>query len=164
MRRPPLALRALLAPLALLALAMTVALMLSDRAPGVLSDLFGDDARRLWARIDASGRADFVTDGERPEPDAVVHIVVWAAVTALVALIVWSWRHLPIVALGVFVGSMAVELAQGRWSSTRAVERSDMMSNALGVALGAVAAALVYGSWAVVAGAVARRPRRSGAS
>lgn len=155
--RPPAWLRLLVAVLAVAAALLTAALMLSDRAPGVLADVFGDDTRRLWARIDASGRADFVADGERPETDAVVHVVVWAAVTGLSVLAVWSWRWLAAVAAGAFGASVVVELAQGRWSSTRAVERSDIGANLVGVTVGTVAAVGVMAMWAAGAALFGRR-------
>lgn len=149
-RRPPVGLRVLAGVLGLGASLFTVALMLSDRAPGVLKALFGDRARRFWERIDASGRADFVTADRVPESDNLVHIAVWAIVMLLVAMTVWSWRWLVVAAPMVIGASAVVEVGQGRWAETRSVEASDIVANGLGVCLGVAAAALLYLAWSAV--------------
>ena len=147
-RRPPVAVRALLGVSATARVVFTVALMLSDRAPGALRRLFGDAADRLSARIDAGAR---VSTDQLPDSDVVVHIVVWATATALVALTVWSWRGLAVAAAAVLATSVIVELSQGIYSTTRVVESADLLSNAAGVGVGAVVAASAYVTWSAAA-------------
>lgn len=149
--RPPIGVRAFIALLALAACAFAAALMISDRAPGVLVDVFGDTARQLWARVDASQRARFAADGALPEEDFVVHAVVWASITGLVALSIWTWVGLVVAVVGVFGFSVVIELAQGRFSSTRSVESVDIVANGVGVAAGAALAAVVLVGWSLVA-------------
>lgn len=155
-RRPPMALRAVFGLVGLATMLFNVALMLSDRAPGVLTQVFGDAIDRLSARIDAGAR---VTTEQLPDGDAVVHIGVWAAATLLVALTVWTWWGLLLTAATVLAASVLVEAAQGVYSTTRAVERSDVLANIVGVGVGAVVAAGCYLAWSAVAALVA--PRRS---
>jgi len=123
-----------------------VALMLSDRAPGFLRRVFGDAVDRLFERIDAGAR---IPADQLPGNDAIVHIAVWATAMALVGLTVWTWRGLVISAVGVLAISVFVEVGQGVYSSSRAVERSDVLANTLGVALGTVAAAMAYLLWSI---------------
>lgn len=157
--RPPVGVRACTAVLALGACAFATALMISDRAPGVLVDVFGDTARQLWDRVDASQRARLATDGALPEEDFVVHAVVWAAITGLVALAIWTWTGLVVAIVGVFGFSVVVELAQGSFSSTRSVESVDIVANGVGVVAGAAAATVVLLGWSVVAAGVAATRR-----
>lgn len=160
--RPPIGGRVLMGVLALGACGFAAALMISDRAPGVLVDVFGDTARQLWDRVDASQRARFATERDLPEEDFVVHAVVWASVTGLVALAIWTWVGLLGAIVGVFGLSVVVELAQERFSSTRSVESVDVVANAVGVAAGAATAAVVFVGWVLVASVVDawRRARR----
>ena len=137
--------------LGLAASLFAVALMLSDRAPGLVDQVFGDATQRLWDRVDASGRADFVTADRVPESDNLVHIAVWAIVMLLVGATVWSWRWL-LAATPIVIGlSAVVEVGQGRWADTRTVEGSDVVANGLGVVLGVTAAALLYLLWSAAA-------------
>ena len=131
--------------------------MLSDRAPGLLETLFGEDARRLWERIDANERAQLVreqaqqlADGTEAGPDFLIHMAVWAAVMLLVGVAVWSWSGLTLAVVATFAGSIAIELAQGEYSDTRAVQQSDVVANGLGVAIGASIAALLYLAWSTL--------------
>ena len=133
-------------------------LLLSDRAPGLLTAMFGDRVKQVWARIDNGGRTDVVTDVVRPEADFVVHVALWATVACLVGLAVWSWFGLVAAAAGVFSVSVVTEFAQGVWSSTREVELSDVAANAVGVACGTLAAATMYVVWSGLAALFARRP------
>ena len=157
-RRPPVGLRVVAGLLGLGASMFTVALMLSDRAPGVVKRLFGERVRLLWERIDATGRAEFVTADRVPESDNMVHIAVWAVVMLLVGLTVWSWRWLIVAAPMVIGASAIVEVGQGRWADTRSVEASDIVANSLGVCLGVVGAALLYLCWSAAAALL--RPTR----
>ena len=73
-----------------------------------------------------------------------MHVAVWALAVGLVGLAVWTWRGLVVGALAVFVVSLLVEAAQGRYSDTRLVEAGDVRANAAGVAVGTVAVGVCY--------------------
>ena len=150
-RRPPVVLRGLIGLMGLGALLFAGALLLSDRAPGVLKAMFGDRARRLWARIDEGNRTEAVTGGARPEADFLIHVAIWAVVACLIGLAIWSWFGLVATAMGVFGVSVVTEFAQGVWSSTRQVEAIDVVANAVGVAGGVATAGLMYLLWSGVA-------------
>ncbi|MGB3736944.1 MAG: hypothetical protein WA964_18440 [Ilumatobacter sp.] len=157
--RPPLALRGFIGLLAAGAALFNVALMLSDRAPGITEQIFGDFAVRLSDRLDRSERIGSLTEGRQPGNDAIVHIGVWAVAMVLVGLALWRWVPLIIGAVLLFAGSVFVEVGQGRYSDTRAVELSDVFANGVGITLGVVAAAACYLAWSGVA-ATFRRLRR----
>lgn len=146
LRRPSPLVRAGIGVAALLMLAFNAALMTADRAPRLIKFVLGDIVRALSDRIDAGGRVD-VRDARPLAGDATVHIGLWFAVVVLVALTIWSWRGLAATAVGVFLVSVAVELGQGRYSTTRSVERSDVFFNGVGVALGVLAAAAIFTLW-----------------
>lgn len=156
MSRPPIGLRALFGALGLAVVLFNVALMLSDRAPGFLRRVFGDTVVRLSERIDATAR---IPAGQLPESDAMVHIAVWAAAMLLVGLTIWTWRGLLIASLAVLATSVGVEIAQGVYSSSRAVERNDAIANTIGVVLGTLLAASAYLLWSI--GAALGRSSRS---
>ena len=153
--RPPIVLRVLVGLVGVASVVFNVAIMLSDRAPGFLRRIFGDAVVRLSERIDANGR---LPAEQLPETDAIVHITVWAAATALVALTIWTWRGLVVAALTMLVVSAAVEVGQGVYSSTRKVEIGDALANAAGVTIGATAAAAAYLVWSAVAASLGRAP------
>lgn len=157
-RRPPVTLRLFAGLLGIGASMFAIALMLSDRAPDVVDRVLGDRARQLWERVDASGRADFVTADRVPESDNLVHIAVWATVMLLVGATVWSWRWLLVAAPIVIGLSAVVEVGQGRWAETRTVEGSDVVANGLGVAIGVVAVAVLYLLWSAVASLLRPQP------
>ena len=142
--RPPIVLRVLVGLVGVASVVFNVAIMLSDRAPGFLRRIFGDAVVRLSEQL--------------PETDAIVHITVWAAATALVALTIWTWRGLVVAALTMLVVSAAVEVGQGVYSSTRKVEIGDALANAAGVTIGATAAAAAYLVWSAVAASLGRAP------
>ncbi len=159
--RPPFVARLGIGLLSVGAMSAAVALLLSDRAPGALRALFGERARRLWERIDASERVDLPPGSELPSTDFLVHVAIWAVVAGLVGLAVWTWRGLAISA-GVLAGASALlELAQGWFADTRAVEASDAVGNLIGIGLGLTAAAGCFIVWSTVAAIVSRsRDRR----
>ena len=140
-------------------LLFNVALMISVRAPGITRRVFGGFAQRLSDRLDASTAID--TD-DLPGNDAIVHIGVWAIATLLLALTIWRWTALVPVAIGVFTASVFVEIGQGRYSSSRAVETSDLVANAVGVAAGAGGAVACMAAWSTVSRVAGgrSRPRR----
>lgn len=141
--------------LALAAIGFNAALMLSDRAPGLLERVFGGPARRLFARIDAGTR--LAADPRLPQSDAIVHIVVWAAAVGLVGLALWTWRGLVGASVLILSLSLVLEILQGRFSDSRSVERTDAVANAIGVGAGAVAAATCYLAYSTLAVAFGRR-------
>ncbi len=149
--RPPLALRGFVGLLAVGAALFNVALMLSDRAPGLTKRIFGDFAERLSDRLNQSDRIDTLTEGRNPGNDAIVHIGVWAVAMTLVGLALWRWAPLVIAAMAMFAGSVLVEVGQGRYSSTRAVEIGDVFANGVGVAVGVGASAACYIAWSGLA-------------
>lgn len=161
-RRPPVGLRVFVGVLAVGAVVFNVALMLSDRAPGLSKRVFGDFALRLSNRLDAPRRVDEVTDGRTPGSDAIVHIGVWAVAVTLIGLAIWRWSGLIVAALATFAASVFIETGQGRYSDTRAVEMSDVLANAVGVALGTMLCVGCYLVWSAVSGLIsaARRPTR----
>ncbi|MEM1332975.1 MAG: hypothetical protein AAGG08_05900 [Actinomycetota bacterium] len=152
----PAGVRVLALLLTIVAGLVTVALMWSDRAPGVLRAVFGDAARRLWARVDPERRAA-ISSNELAQPDLVVHVAVWSVVAALVGVTVWWWRRALGAGLVLAGVSVFVEFGQTRWASTRAFEASDVVANLVGVALGTSASIALVVVWMTIAGAFRRR-------
>lgn len=145
--RPPMAFRSLVAVLALSAAAFNIALMLSDRAPGLSRRVFGGVAGGVLDSLRRSEVVRSLTEGRNPGYDALVHIAVWAVAMGLVGLALWRWTPLFIAASVLFVSSVVIEFAQGRFSSSRDVELSDVISNAVGVMLGVAACSACYAAW-----------------
>jgi len=160
-RRPPASIRSFAAVLGGAMVLLNVLLLLSDRAPGLLKRAFGDSARSLRDRIDAGGRTGIPAD-RVPEKDFLVHVAIWAIAIALVGLAIWTWRGLAIGALALFATSVVIEVGQGRYSTTRHVDRSDVVANALGVTLGCAAVAGCYLLWSAAAAALDQRPDHAG--
>jgi hypothetical protein len=134
----------------------TAALLLSDRAPGLMRRVLGSSAERLWARIDAAGAPTALGEEARTRPDFVVHLVIWAVVTVLVALTVWTVWGVVWAMVGTLAASVTLELLQGRWTHSRAVEAVDLVANTTGVLIGGVAALGIMGICSAVT--PARRP------
>ena len=136
--------------LSLGAFAANAVILLSDRAPGLF--------RRLSARIDAGvSRAAGVagvdvpgSDVGVPQSDFDVHVVIWAVAALLVGLAAWSWLSLFLGSTVVFASSVALELAQRRFTNSRTVQFDDLVANAAGVACGTGAVALFALAWWVV--------------
>ena len=137
------------------------ALLLSDRAPRVLRSLFGDFADRLSDRIDGSGRSRAALGAREVGSDSIVHFGLWAAAIVLFGIAVWRWSALAVSAITVFACSVAIEVGQGRYSTTRSVEFRDVLFNGLGVAAGTVAVAALHDSAAAAARAFHGRARRA---
>jgi len=136
------------------AMLITAALLLSDRAPSALRTVFGERARRLWARIDAGNRVDVPTGTaatELTQADFLVHVTLWAIIAVLVGVAIWTWRGLAMAAGVLAASSVALELAQGRFATTRSVEATDAAANLVGIALGTAAAAACYLAWSAAA-------------
>ncbi len=137
--------------LALAAIAVTVAVLLSERAPGVIGDVSDRVSARLERRApeasDAAARAAARAGIE--ESDAWAHIGLWSAATVLVGLATWSWASLVGAVLLLLGGSTALELVQERLAPSRITEWTDVAANTVGIGLGlavVVAVTTVTGS------------------
>jgi hypothetical protein len=134
--RPFRGLRILPLLLSLVALAANAVILLSDRAPGLF--------RRLSLRIDAevqraAGAVGVDVPGRglpAPQSDFDIHVIIWGVAALLVGLAAWSWLSLFMASSTVFASSVVLELAQGAYSRTRAVQYSDIVGNAVGVVVG----------------------------
>lgn len=158
--RPPASGRVFVGVLGFGAMLTTAALLLSDRAPGVLDTVFGDRARRLWARIDGAERVGQGVGAQVASTDFVVHLAMWAVVTVLVGMAIWTWRGLTIAVLALGGASLFLELAQGRYATTRTVQASDAFANLIGISLGAVVVSGCFLVWSM--GATLLRRLRPG--
>lgn len=156
--RPPAIGRIFVGLLGAMAMLTTAALLLSDRAPGFLRSTFGERVRRLWGRIDAGNRVELAAGSEATQPDFMVHVALWAVVTVLIGLTIWTWRGLVFAVAVLVATSLGLELAQGRYAPSRNVEASDALANVVGIALGATAGGICYLVWSGGA-AVVRRLR-----
>ncbi len=159
--RPPAAVRGFVGLIGLGAMLTAAALLLSDRAPGLVRMVFGDRARDLWLRIDAAERVNLPPDAQVPSTDFIAHVAIWAVVASLIGLAIWTWRGLALGVVALSAASLLLELAQGRYATTRTVQASDAVANLIGVALGAVVAAACYIAWSGAAALVrSLRPAR----
>ena len=146
--------------LSLVSLAVNVVVLLSDRAPGLLS--------RLSSRIDAgahraAGAAGVDLPGGSvrvPQSDFDVHVIIWAVAALLVGLAMWSWASLAMGSAAVLVASAGVELAQQAFSQSRTLQLQDLMGNILGVAAGTCAVAAFALAWQLLVST--RRSARPG--
>lgn len=124
--------------LALGAIAATVAVLLSARAPDVFDDVSDRVSTRLDQRapgaFDAAERAVRRTGVE--EPDTLAHIGLWSGAMLLAGLATWSWGSLAVAVLVVFAVSTGLELVQERLAPTRITEWSDVVANAGGIGIG----------------------------
>jgi len=145
--------------LSLGAFAANAVILLSDRAPGLF--------RRLSARIDAgvsraAGAAGVDVPGGRvgvSRSDFDVHVLIWAVAALLVGLAAWSWLSLAFASATVFLGSVALELAQRTYSSSRTVQFLDVVANGVGVlagTCGVAAFALVWKAASTTRSALSR--------
>ena len=145
--RPFQGLRALAFLLSLGAGAVNAVILLSDRAPGLLS--------RLSARIDAgvnraAGAAGVDVPGTSvgvPRSDFDIHVLIWAVAALLVGLAMWSWASLVMGSAVVLAASAALEFAQQAYSRLRTVQVHDLVGNTLGVATGTCAVAAFALLW-----------------
>lgn len=142
--RPPIWARVLVGLVGVAVVAANTALLLSDRAPRALRSMFGDLAVDISRRLDSDGRATAALDARDVGSDSIVHLGLWATATVVIGLAVWSWGGAAISAVVVGAVSLLVEVAQGRYSTTRNVEMRDAVFNLLGVAVGTVAVVGLY--------------------
>lgn len=133
--------------LSLVSFAVNAVILLSDRAPGVLS--------RLSARIDAgvsraAGATGIGVSGRNvgvPQSDFDVHVVIWAVAALLIGLATWSWASLFIADGLVYVASLGFELSQPIFTTSRTVQLQDVIGNVVGVAAGTCAVAAFALAW-----------------
>ena len=110
------------------ALVVGVVLM-SDRAPGLLD--------RISRRIDTgSSRAAQLASQARPQSDFEIHIVLWAVVTVLVGLTMWSNGSVLASAILVLTASVVIERAQEAFTLYREMQVGDLVANTIGVLTG----------------------------
>lgn len=76
-----------------------------------------------------------------------MHVVLWAVVTGLAGLTIWTWRGLLVAAALLAAVGIGLELAQGRFATTRNVEASDALANLIGIGVGVALAGLCYLVW-----------------
>jgi hypothetical protein len=133
--------------LSLVAFAANAVVLLSDRAPGLLS--------RLSSRIDAgvqraAGAAGVDVPGASvrvPQSDFDVHVAIWAVAALLVGLAMWSWASLVAGSAAVLVASAGLELSQQLFSQARTLQFQDLVGNVLGVVTGTSAVAAFALVW-----------------
>jgi len=103
--------------------------LLSDRAPGLLA-WFSD-------RIDTgSSRAARVASQVQPRTAFQMHLLLWAVITVLAGLAMWSSPSVLGAAVTVLVLSLASERAQDVITQTRHMQVSDAVANVFGVLAG----------------------------
>ncbi len=116
--------------------------LMSDRAPGLLE--------RVSRRIDAgSSRAAQLAAQTRPQSDFEIHIALWATITILVGLTMWSNWSVLVSAVGVFLTSVVAERAQEALTTAREMQLGDIAGNLIGVlaGLGVVFGVAVVFGW-----------------
>ena len=124
-------------------------ILLSDRAPGLLS--------RLSSRIDAgvqraAGAAGVEVPGASvrvSRSDFDVHLAIWAVAALLVGLGMWSWASLVLGSAAVLATSVGLELAQQTYTRSRTVQFEDLLGNTLGVIIGTSAVAAFALAWSL---------------
>jgi hypothetical protein len=132
--------------LSLAACAANVILLLSDRAPGLLSRI----SRRIDAGVDRAADATGIGvpgGNVQARSDFDVHVAIWAVSALLVGLAMWSWLSLLVANGSLFSASVALELAQSTYTRSRNVELVDLAANAVGVLVGTVAVAAFAVLW-----------------
>lgn len=103
--------------------------LMSDRAPGLLE--------RISRRVDAgSSRAARLAAETRPQSDFEIHIIIWAAITVVVGLTMWSNRSVLASAIVVLMASVAAERAQDALTLAREMQIRDVVGNTIGVLAG----------------------------
>ena len=116
---------------AVAALALAGAVLLSDRAPLVLSE----------------ARARYATPDWFPMPidDGLLHFAMWMGVTFLATLAVRSVRARLVVGVAAVLTSSAVEYLQIRLTFSRKFELADIVANTRGVYIGLAIGLIVGG-------------------
>jgi hypothetical protein len=115
---------------------------MSDRAPGLLA--------RLSSRIDAgSSRVADLASQTRPQSDFEIHILVWAVITVVVGLTMWSNRSVLASAIVVLMASVVAERAQEALTTSREMQLGDVAGNTIGVlaGLGLVTGLAILMNW-----------------
>lgn len=132
----------LAATLGVLALAVLVLVVLyfslSTRGFAAVGDA-ADGARVVVRGVEETLDTDLVSRSDVPwERDEVAHLIGWGSVMVVVGLLFRSRRSLGDLAVGVFGASIAIELMQKLFTSTRRLEAEDISANSLGVMLGLI--------------------------
>ncbi len=148
--RPFRGMRAVPLILAVGAFAANAVILLSDRAPGIF--------RRVGARIDAgvsraAGATGIDVPGRNvrvPQSDFDVHVAIWGIAAVLVGLGMWSWLSLAAAEGTVFASSVALELSQRVFTTTRTVSLGDVIGNATGVLAGTGVVVVFVLAWRAV--------------
>ncbi len=112
---------------------------LSDRAPQALRK-----ARERQGQVTTQIEETFDVDVRRIvdrndipfETDDILHLTGWMVGTIIVGTSLRRWVRIEELAVLVFAGSVAIELAQPMYSSTRQFQIGDITTNALGVMCG----------------------------
>jgi hypothetical protein len=133
--------------LSVVSFAVNVVLLLSDRAPGILS--------RLSSRIDAgahraAGAAGVDVPGGSvrvPQSDFDVHVTIWAVAALLVGLAMWSWASLVMASAAVLSVSAGIEFSQQLLTRSRTLQLQDLLGNVLGVTTGTCAVVAFALAW-----------------
>jgi hypothetical protein len=147
--------------LALVALVAVAALLLSDRAPGLVGDV-SDEVRAQVERAPPETRAELRRAVDRSgveESDTWAHVGLWAGATALVGAAMWSWPSLVGAVVLLVAASTGLELVQERIAPGRITETSDIVANLGGIALG-VALVLVVNAGSGLPARIRRFSRR----
>ncbi|MBK5221678.1 MAG: hypothetical protein JJE52_02140 [Acidimicrobiia bacterium] len=120
-------------------------IMLSDRAPALLASVSYRTERALptWLGGQLKDRL--------PDPDIVVHVLVYTALALLVTFAVWSWRSFAVGQLLLLLGGGALEVSQVVLTSGRSASVVDASGNLVGQVIGVVAGLVAVGAWRVVA-------------
>lgn len=130
----------LAATLGVLAMATVVLVVLyfslSTRGFTAVGDA-ADGARIVVRGVEETLDTDLVSRSDVPwERDEVAHLVGWGSVMVAAGLLFRSRRSLGDLAVGVFAGSIVIELMQKLLTNTRRLEAEDISANALGIMVG----------------------------
>jgi len=130
-------LAAALGVLAMAAVVLVVLyLSLSTRGFSAVGDA-ADGARIVVRGVEETLDTDLVSRSDVPwERDEVAHLVGWGSVMVLAGLLFRTRRSLGDLAVGVFAGSIVVELMQKLLTNTRRLEAEDISANSLGIMVG----------------------------
>ena len=130
----------LAATLGVLAMAAVVLVVLyfslSTRGFTAVGDA-ADGARIVVRGVEETLDTDLVSRSDVPwERDEVAHLVGWGSVMVAAGLLFRNRRSLGDLAVGVFAGSIVIELMQKLLTNTRRLEAEDISANSLGIMVG----------------------------
>jgi len=130
----------LVATLGVLAMAGFVLLVLwlslSSRGFSAVGDA-AEGARVVVRGVEETLDADLVSRSDVPwERDEVAHLIGWGSIMVVAGMAFRNRRSLSDIAVGVFGASIAIEVMQKLFTSTRELEAEDISANSLGVMVG----------------------------